>query len=74
MRLQRLPTIANEQSKNEGAQAKRSTTAVKMFILNLRWRMEERQCLAAIVSEQRMIGNNGRSSCEKRQIECRDYH
>jgi hypothetical protein len=35
--------------------------------------MEERQCLAAIVSEQRMIGNNGRGFCEKRQIECRDY-
>ena len=68
-----LPIIANEQSKNEGAQATRSMTAVKMFILNLRWRMEERQCLAAIVFEQRMIGNNSRSFCKKRQVECRGY-
>jgi hypothetical protein len=56
-----LPIIATGLSKNEGARAKQSMTAARMFISNWPWPMEKRSFLAGIVFAQRMIGDAGRS-------------
>jgi len=55
-----LPIIATGLSKNEGARARQSMTAARMFISNWPWPMEKRSFLAGIVFAQRMIDDAGR--------------